>query len=79
MNASEGLRRIAQVVRWIGIGLAATVLLIGVGAGIIELSTSERNPYGLVGGAAGVIVGAAFFYYSAKALAWVIDGFAKEQ
>lgn len=66
MNGSEGLRRIAAVVRWIGMGLAALSVGMGVWA------ATENGVSGLAGGAGF----AAFFYLGARATAWIIEGFA---
>ena len=92
MNASEGLRRIATVVRWIGVGLGGVALLIGVGAALstvvdyvscvpvlrMDGSTHDCRPrLGDALGAAGAgLAVAAFFVLGARATAWIIDGFA---
>ena len=92
MNGSEGLRRIAAVVRWIGMGLA--VLFFG---GFAWFAVGELyahftcgptpDRYGVIPDCEGriknvaVALGggmafAAFFYLGARATAWIIEGFA---
>lgn len=79
MNSGEGLRRIAQVVRWCGNGIAALVFVGGVLAGLSDMSSGGHTIGQVLGVGAFIVVATAFFYYSAKALAWVIDGFAKDK
>lgn len=67
MNAGEGLRRIAAVVRWIGIGFAG----MGFAGGFGMLFDGGLAP-ALMAVALGAVAGAAMW-----ALAWIIEGFAK--
>jgi hypothetical protein len=92
VNGSEGLRRIAAVIRWIGMGLAAAALLFGVVmAGTILVDHLSCVPTlardgsvrecqarldEVAGGVAGGLGFAAFFYIGARATAWIIEGFA---
>jgi hypothetical protein len=92
VNGSEGLRRIAAVIRWIGIGLAAASLLFGLAMTVTVLgdhlscvptiardgSVLEcRSRLGeMAGGVAGGLGFAAFFYIGARVTAWIIEGFA---
>ena len=68
MNAGEGLRRIAAVVRWVGIGLAGWGLVVGVAMGVETGLTDDA----LMAVALGAVAGAAMW-----ALAWITEGFAK--
>ncbi|MDO8313587.1 MAG: hypothetical protein Q7T25_16770 [Sideroxyarcus sp.] len=77
MNSSEGLRRIAQVVRWIGLICASITILTGLGGWALQFRNTSINEF--FGGAVVIGIGAAFFFYSSRALAWIIDGFAKEK
>jgi hypothetical protein len=64
MNASEGLKRIAQVIRWIGYFLAGVCLL-----GIIK-NNANTDFLIIVGG---------FFAGAGWAIGWIIDGFAEKK
>jgi len=66
----------AITIRWIGIGIgfAALSLLIGVVGVIEQLSRPDYTT--ALGGAALAIAAAEFFYFGARAAAWVVEGFA---
>lgn len=66
MNGNEGLMRIARVIAWIG---WIWIILLGLGA--ISNMTSNRQDVALLFAIFGVIGFAA-----AKAIAWIIQGFA---
>ena len=70
MNASEGLLRLATVIRWTGRGLGAVVLI------LFLIIGSERKGEFLVFIGGGLVT-AALIVGAAAALAWIIDGFAK--
>lgn len=70
MNASEGLMRIALVVRWIGYALA-TVLALGAIAAVVFGASDKWATAGIA------LLGAAFWAVAGWALAWIIEGFAK--
>ena len=63
MNASEGLKRIAQVIRWLGYFLAGLCVI-----GSINGSNAEFF----------LIIGAIFGSLG-WAIAWIIDGFAEKK
>lgn len=71
MNSPEALRRIAKVIRWIGIGAAAPVFL------ITGLAIHYEVGSPLAIGLAGLAV-AAFFFFAAKAIAWILEGLVKK-
>lgn len=71
MNASVGLKRIAQLVRWITSGIAVVIF----GGGLAIALFSGRDSKLLV---VTMCAGIAFVVYGAgKGLGWVIDGFAE--
>lgn len=74
MNASEGLKRVAKLVRWIGTGFA----VITFGGGAVMLFDSELIGDRLLVIAITIII-ASIFYFGGKALGWVIDGFAESK
>ncbi len=79
MNSNEGLKRIAQVARWSGSIIGASIILISLGTLIFNESSNHLTWRDLSFGAFLVLSFAAFFHYSAKALGWIIDGFAKDK
>ena len=76
MNTSEGLKRIAKVVRWTGIVLASISSVIFLYEAISPVFSGGRFQSEVIGV---VIITAALFYFGGKALGWVIDGFAKSK
>lgn len=70
MNPHEGLTRIAQVIRWLGYGVAVLFALLGVG--ILFGDASDK-----VGFCFAMVVCGALTAGAGWAIAWVIDGFAK--
>lgn len=74
MNASEGLHRIATVVRWCGWILCWLLASIGL-LGFANMGFNRDGLWLLV---PFVIAGAASVAAS-KAIAWVIEGFAKSR
>jgi len=80
MNTSEGLRRTAQVVRWIGVGLATIIVIGGIATGVAQVRSSyTMSGDDWIGGTFAFAIGSAFVFFSAKAVAWIIEGFAKEK
>lgn len=71
MGKQEGLHRIAKVIRWIGGILAGLVLLL-----LIPMFTAGNSIEDTLWFSVGVFFVAAVFYFGAKAVAWVIEGFA---
>lgn len=69
MNASEGLKRIATVIRWIGLAIGLVML-----AGFLWVA-SERDGREVAQVMFGV-GGFAFFAGGSWAIGWIIDGFA---
>jgi cell division protein FtsX len=63
MNASEGLKRIAQVIRWIGYFLAFLCVLGAINGSSPGFLLSVGAIFGLLG----------------WAIAWIIDGFAEKK
>jgi antitoxin (DNA-binding transcriptional repressor) of toxin-antitoxin stability system len=74
MNATEGLKRIAKLVRWIASGVA--VLIFGGGLVIATIINLAADRLLIVIASA---VTAAIVYGMGKGLGWVIDGFAESQ
>jgi hypothetical protein len=72
MNTSEGLLRLAKVVRWIGFGLATFLTLGAIVIAFFGESLSDR--WQVVGIS---LIGAVFWAVVGWALAWIIEGFAK--
>lgn len=68
MNASEGIRRLGAVIRWIGDGLG--ILCVVIGFANVKAGDSWW-PFGL-----GLIIGA-FVFGVGRAISWIIQGFAK--
>lgn len=72
MNSPEALRRIAKVIRWIGISAAVPVFLI---TGLaIHYEVGDKLAIGLAG-----LAVAAFFFLAAKAAAWILEGLVKDK
>ena len=70
MNATEGLLRIAKIVRWIGTGLA---YLWGLVAAVFTFAPNVSDRLGMaIGGAIAALV----CYGIGRGLAWIIEGFA---
>ena len=67
MNTSEGLMRIALVVRWIG-------YLIAAGLALVALTQFSSNADSVL-----MLGIAASFAAAGWALAWIIEGFAKSK
>ena len=65
MNASEGLKRIAQVIRWLGYFIAGLCMF-------FAIKESNSNS-GLL------IIVSVLFGTLGWAIAWVIDGFAEKK
>ena len=70
MNASEGVRRLGAVIRWIGDGLGVVCLIVG----MVLANSASGNQLAILAGA--LLVGA-FFSGSGRAISWIIQGFAK--
>lgn len=73
MNIGEGVRRIAQVFRWGGDGLA---VLFALGALAILFKPDVTDRAGLVGIFAGMAI---LFSGAGRVLAWILLGFAKDK
>jgi 4-hydroxybenzoate polyprenyltransferase len=71
MNPSEGLKRIAQLARWIGTGLAAIIFSCGAAIAIFG------NPKEWFFFTLATLIAAAIVYGVGRGLGWVIDGFAE--
>jgi hypothetical protein len=71
MNASEGLRRIAKLVRWIASGFAVMIF-----AGGVVLAFSMEPSARLLVLAVSAAIGAAV-HFGGRGMGWVIDGFAE--
>lgn len=67
MNSSEGIRRLTQSIRWIGVA----ALVLGIGVALTAYDLPRRWEYALV-----PAIGSATFCAACWLLAWIIDGFA---
>lgn len=70
MNASEGVRRLARVIRWIGDGIGGVIAVVGT----YSILTSEAPKLGSV---AGVLLVGAIFSGAGRAVSWILQGLAK--
>jgi hypothetical protein len=73
MNTSEGLRRVAAVIRFFGYGVAA---LLVAGSMVVLFIPGARDALALAG--IGLVCAAASAG-TGWGLAWIVDGFAKER
>ena len=71
MNASEGLRRIAKLVRWITSGFAAVILTGGIAMALFG-DTGARLWVIAISVALSAVL-----HFGGRGLGWVIDGFAE--
>ncbi len=71
MNSGEGLRRIATVVRWIGIGVAVLCLALGLVL-LFAFQNTEDRAFALLTS----VIAAGLSYGAGRALGWIIEGFA---
>lgn len=76
MNAREGLRRVARVVRWVGAALAFGCVLL---AGATALDLYRYGTWADLALSVGApLLAAAAAYGVAHALGWIIEGFAAD-
>jgi len=71
MSKNEGLTRFAKFVHYIGICIAALILLIP----FYTVFVNKREFDGLE---IGLIIFAIIVYFIAKGIAWIIEGFAEK-
>jgi len=70
MNTAEGVRRLAAIIRWIGDGLGAVCLAVG----MVFAYDANANQLGVLVGA---LLLAALFSGSGRAVSWILRGFAE--
>ena len=70
MSKNVGLSRFAKFVHYIGIAIAALILL-------IPIYTVFVNNKGFDGFEIGLIIFAVIVYFIGKGIAWIIEGFSK--
>ena len=71
MNANEGLNRIAKVIRYLGYGIGACLIVLGAWAGATSDSPSKFEGFLIVWGSGVLCIGGGWI------TAWIIEGFAK--
>ncbi|MDO9278633.1 MAG: hypothetical protein Q7U05_08755 [Polaromonas sp.] len=74
MAKQEGFYRLAKVIRGLGVLMASLMLLLF--WGLLSKGKSFSDNMGFF---IGILCVAAFFYVGARALAWVIEGFASDK
>jgi hypothetical protein len=74
MAKQEGFYRLAKLIRGFGAFAAGLVMLL-----LWPLLSNGRDFSENLGFFVGDLVGAASLYFAARALAWVIEGFANEK